>query len=105
MTAKPVSWVRYSGDVDAVTITLTGISVLLGTANVVATLWSTDTDAATITGSVTDAANKRVTIPLQAWLANRKPDRYNLKVRIDGVTWPEEGEVYIDVVKTPVPVP
>jgi len=97
MTAMPVSWVRYKGDSDSIAIQLSGLALLLPGAVITADLSGEDSTVVGLPGSVLNADDKIVTVPLQSWLSNRTEGRYDLKLHIDGKTWPEDQLAWIDV--------
>lgn len=105
-TPKPVSWKRYAGDTDTITVKLNGVATMAPGAVVTATLQHSITKVAvSITGSVANALAFTVTLPLTTWLASRTPGRYDLLIHVDDVTWPEEGLAWIDVVALPTTTP
>jgi hypothetical protein len=108
-TPSPTSWKRFLGDSDSIQLHLTGIDILVQASEVLATFTNTKTDvtAPIVTGSVLSETDHTVTIPLTGFLADvaTVPGRYDIKIRIENTTWPEEGLAWLDVEARPAPAP
>jgi hypothetical protein len=100
MSAKVTRWRRFVGDTDSIKVQLTGIDVLAPSAVVVAHLIRNG-NADQVNGSVTNAGEFEVTIPLTTWLATAIVGLYELRIVVDDVTWPERGTAEVEVSQTP----
>lgn len=100
MSATVTRWRRFVDDTDQLVVELTGIDSILPGATVSAKVIRNGVSVA-LPASVTDMANRVVTIALSTWLDTATPGIYSLRIKMDGTTWPDQGEAEIEVVANP----
>ena len=98
MSANVARWKVNVGDVVQIQVELTGIDEILPGASVEAFILDGEGVETAISGaSVLSEPNKIIAVPLATWLASAAEDTYELKVRLNDVTWPEFGRAQIQV--------
>jgi len=100
MSANVARWTAHLGDLLQIEVGLLGIEEILPGAQVEAFVLNGDGIETTLTGaSVSDLEEKIVSVPLATWLADNATveDTYELKIRLNNVTWPEKGRAQIKV--------
>lgn len=95
-------WRRYLGDTDSIRLQLGGIDSILPGAQASAKVVRNGV-ATALPASVIDEANKIVAVTLTTWLADPATvtGTYALRIVLDDITWPEEGEALIEVSSVP----
>lgn len=99
-------WRRYVGDTDQIELSLGGIADPILPGATVSAVAIRKGVSVTIAGaSVTDLANFVVAVPMTTWLATASPGVHELRIILDGTTWPDQGRAEVTVVAAPVPTP
>ena len=99
-SANVARWKAHLGDLLQIEVGLTGIDEILPGASVEAFVLDGDgIETALVGATVSDLVEMIVSVPLAAWLSNVNTveDTYELKIRLNDVTWPEKGRAQIQV--------
>ena len=98
MSANVARWVAHTGDALQIEVELMGIDSILPGATVEAFVLDSDGSETGIAGaSVISEVDKVVAVPLVTWLTTAVEGTYELKIRLNDVTWPENGRAEIRV--------
>lgn len=97
MSAATIQWNRYEGDTDSVVVKLGGLAVMPVGPTLAACVIKNGVRTELTAPTLLVPADFSVSVPLNPWLTTATEGVYELRVMVNGATWPENGRAEITV--------
>lgn len=97
-------WKFEVGDTASILVQLNGIDAILPGATITAHVVR-GTTSADVPASIISEPDRVASLTLTTWLNAATPGTYKLRVVLNDLTWPEEGEAEILVLPSSAPAP